>query len=128
MMAGCLGLRHAGVMTDMPDAVRLEEVARRMGVARPRVAELESRPLSVSFGRLLAYADALGIPLRGLPSRSGRDLGPSGARFQTTRPYGRVRAANATASCLQRRIYAGDAQEMKTRRVQSVEIVKFALT
>lgn len=40
-----------------------EEVARRMGVARPRVAELESRPLSVSFGRMLAYADALGIPV-----------------------------------------------------------------
>lgn len=40
-----------------------EEVAKRMGVARPRVAELESRPLSVSFGRMLAYADALGVPI-----------------------------------------------------------------
>lgn len=40
-----------------------EEVAKRMGVARPRVAELESRPFSVSFGRMLAYADALGVPI-----------------------------------------------------------------
>ncbi len=40
-----------------------DEVARRMGVARPRVAELESRPLSVSFGRMLAYANALGVPV-----------------------------------------------------------------
>lgn len=40
-----------------------EEVAQRMGVARPRVAELERRPLSVSFGRMLAYANAIGIPL-----------------------------------------------------------------
>ena len=40
-----------------------EEVARRMGVARPRVAELESRPLSVSFGRMIAYANALGVPI-----------------------------------------------------------------
>ena len=37
------------------------EVAKRMGVARPRVSELESKPLSVSFGRMLAYAGALGV-------------------------------------------------------------------
>ena len=40
-----------------------DEVAKRMGVARPRVAELERRPLSVSFGRMIAYADAVGIPI-----------------------------------------------------------------
>lgn len=40
-----------------------EEVAKRMGVARPRVAELESRPLSVSFGRMIAYSNALGVPI-----------------------------------------------------------------
>ena len=40
-----------------------EEVARRMGVARPRVAELERNPLSVSFGRMLAYARALDVPV-----------------------------------------------------------------
>lgn len=40
-----------------------EEVAVRMGVARPRVAELESRPLSVSFGRMLAYANAINVPI-----------------------------------------------------------------
>ncbi len=40
-----------------------DEVARRMGVARPRVAELESRPLSVSFGRMISYANALGVPI-----------------------------------------------------------------
>jgi transcriptional regulator with XRE-family HTH domain len=40
-----------------------EEVAHRMGVARPRVAELERRPLSVSFGRMLSYADAIGVPI-----------------------------------------------------------------
>lgn len=34
-----------------------------MGVARPRVAELEARPLSVSFGRMIAYANALGVPI-----------------------------------------------------------------
>jgi len=39
------------------------EVAKRMGVARPRVSELESKPLSVSFGRMLAYAGALGVPI-----------------------------------------------------------------
>jgi transcriptional regulator with XRE-family HTH domain len=50
------GLRKAANLTQ-------EEVARRMGVARPRVAELESRPLSVSFGRMLAYARALGVPV-----------------------------------------------------------------
>ena len=43
-----------------------EEVARRMGVARPRVAELESRPLSVSFGRMIAYAEALGVPIESI--------------------------------------------------------------
>ena len=39
------------------------QVAERMGVARPRVAELERRPLSVSFGRMSAYARALGVSL-----------------------------------------------------------------
>jgi DNA-binding XRE family transcriptional regulator len=46
-----------------------EEVARRMGVARPRVAELENRSLSVSFGRMIAYADALGVPIEKIASR-----------------------------------------------------------
>ncbi len=40
-----------------------EDVAKKMGVSRPRVAELERRPLSVSFRRMLAYAEALGVPI-----------------------------------------------------------------
>jgi transcriptional regulator with XRE-family HTH domain len=48
-----------------------EEVAQRMGVARPRVAELENRPLSVSFGRILAYANALGISIEKIADRIG---------------------------------------------------------
>ncbi|MEZ0326373.1 MAG: helix-turn-helix domain-containing protein [Fimbriimonas sp.] len=51
-----------------------EQVAQKMGVARPRVAELERRPLSVSFGRMLAYAKALDIPLEQII----RDLQPTG--------------------------------------------------
>ena len=40
-----------------------EEVAEKMGVSRPRVSELENRPLSVSFGRMIDYANALGVPI-----------------------------------------------------------------
>ena len=45
-----------------------DEVAKRMGVARPRVAELENRPLSVSFGRMLAYASALNVSIERIVS------------------------------------------------------------
>ncbi|MGV3616129.1 MAG: helix-turn-helix domain-containing protein [Fimbriimonas sp.] len=37
-----------------------EDVAGRMGVPRPRVADIESRPHKVSLDRIAAYAVALG--------------------------------------------------------------------
>jgi transcriptional regulator with XRE-family HTH domain len=37
-----------------------EDVAKRMGVARPRVVAIESRPHKVSLDRIAAYAAALG--------------------------------------------------------------------
>jgi predicted XRE-type DNA-binding protein len=37
-----------------------EDVAKRMGVPRPRVADIESRPHKVSLDRIAAYAVALG--------------------------------------------------------------------
>jgi len=43
-----------------------EEVAQRMGVATLRVAELERKPLAAPFGRILAYANAIGVPIEKL--------------------------------------------------------------
>lgn len=40
-----------------------QQVADRMGVARPRVAEIERHPLRVSMGRMLNYAAAIGVTL-----------------------------------------------------------------
>ncbi len=37
-----------------------QQVADRMGVARPRVAEIERRPDGIAFARILDYARALG--------------------------------------------------------------------
>ena len=37
-----------------------QQVADRMGVARPRVAEIERRPDGIAFARILDYAQALG--------------------------------------------------------------------
>ena len=39
------------------------DVATRMGLAEARVAEIEGRPWTVGFARILAYADALGVEL-----------------------------------------------------------------
>ena len=39
------------------------DVAERMGLPQQRVAEVERRPWSASFGRVLAYARAIGIEL-----------------------------------------------------------------
>lgn len=36
-----------------------QQVAEKMNVARPRVAEMERRPESVSLARMIAYADAI---------------------------------------------------------------------
>ena len=41
-----------------------EQVARRLGVARPRIAEIERHPFSVSFGRLLKYMNAIGADVQ----------------------------------------------------------------
>ena len=40
-----------------------QQVADRMGVARPRVAEIERNPLRVSLGRMMRYAEAIGVSL-----------------------------------------------------------------
>jgi len=40
-----------------------QQVADRMGVARPRVAEIERHPLRVSLGRMMNYAAAIGVSL-----------------------------------------------------------------
>lgn len=37
------------------------EVAARMGIPQQRVAEIERRPWGVGFGRIVAYARALGV-------------------------------------------------------------------
>lgn len=41
-----------------------QQVADRMGVARPRVAEIEKDPAGVSFKRISAYAAAIGAAIR----------------------------------------------------------------
>lgn len=41
-----------------------EQVAARLGVARPRIAEIERHPFSVSFGRLLRYMNAIGADVQ----------------------------------------------------------------
>ena len=43
-----------------------QQVADRMGVARPRVAEIERHPLRVSFGRMMTYAAAIGVSMAAL--------------------------------------------------------------
>jgi len=40
-----------------------QQVADRMGVARPRVAEIERNPFRVSLGRMINYAAAIGVSL-----------------------------------------------------------------
>jgi len=40
-----------------------QQVADRMGVSRPRVAEIERHPLRVSLGRMMRYAEAIGTSL-----------------------------------------------------------------
>lgn len=40
------------------------EVAERMGVAQQHVARLENRPWGAGFGRVLAYARAVGVEVR----------------------------------------------------------------
>lgn len=37
------------------------EVARRMGLPQPRIADIERRPWSASLGRIMAYAQAVGV-------------------------------------------------------------------
>ena len=44
-----------------------KEVAERMGVARPRVAEIEKNPGRVSYARIVRYAAALGARLAIIP-------------------------------------------------------------
>ena len=59
-----------------------EEVARRMGVGRPRIAQMENRPEGVSLARIARYAEAVGARLQVVPgdaptksgSRPGRSL------------------------------------------------------
>jgi len=46
------------------------EVAKKMGIARPRIAELESHPGRCSFNRIRAYVKALGGEVR-IEPRSG---------------------------------------------------------
>jgi|SRR5579862_1093496 len=41
-----------------------EQVAAKLGVARPRIAEIERHPFSVSFGRLLKYMNAIGADVQ----------------------------------------------------------------
>ena len=40
-----------------------QQVADRMGVSRPRVAEIERHPLRVSLGRMMSYSKAIGVSL-----------------------------------------------------------------
>jgi DNA-binding XRE family transcriptional regulator len=40
-----------------------QQVADRMGISRPRVAEIERNPLRVSLGRMLRYVEAIGASL-----------------------------------------------------------------
>lgn len=46
------------------------EVAQKMGVSQPRVAEIEKRPLHVRTQRLMAYLDALQARLQIVPSNA----------------------------------------------------------
>ncbi|MBI1756639.1 MAG: helix-turn-helix transcriptional regulator [Fimbriimonas ginsengisoli] len=48
-----------------------QQVADRMGVARPRVAEIERNPLRVSLGRMLRYAEAVGVSLAAVEAELG---------------------------------------------------------
>lgn len=46
-----------------------------MGIAPPRVAELKNRPIMLSFGRMIAYAQALGVPVDVIASQNQRSAG-----------------------------------------------------
>jgi len=53
------------------------EIAHRMGVARPRVTELERNPGGVAFARIVAYVDAVGYRLElgaRQPGKGGQPL------------------------------------------------------
>lgn len=49
-----------------------KEVATRMGVARPRVAELEKNPGRASYAKVARYAAALGARLAVVPAEEGK--------------------------------------------------------
>ena len=46
-----------------------EQVARAMGIHQPAVVRIENRPETVSFGRLLMYANVVGVHLEGVATR-----------------------------------------------------------
>lgn len=68
-----------------------EEAAKRMGVARPCVAELESRPVSVSFVRMIAYANALGVPIERIAGQLKKPLNCRGPFYDLLCTVGRSR-------------------------------------
>ena len=53
-------------LADIRKAAHLtqEQVAKRLGVARPRIAEIERHPYSVSLGKLRDYLHVLGADIR----------------------------------------------------------------
>jgi DNA-binding XRE family transcriptional regulator len=58
-----------------------EQVAARLGVARPRIAEIERHPFSVSFGRLLKYMNAIGADVKIIaPGKEPRKRDRAGER------------------------------------------------
>jgi transcriptional regulator with XRE-family HTH domain len=54
---------HELIRLRLDQGLTQEEVAQRMHIARPRVAEMEKRPESVSFRRIVAYSNAVGCRL-----------------------------------------------------------------
>ncbi len=80
-----------------------EQVAARMGIARPRVAELEKKPGSASFERVLSYAAAVGANVIVDPTtaKCKTDVGRAPAKASGRgRPVGSKHAAKGKSANL----------------------------
>lgn len=92
-----IALMHGLVRARVEQGLSQEEVARRMGIHRARVADLEKNPARVSFGRIVSYSQAVGATLAIQPSepaeprirQRGRPLGSGSTRAGKDSPQGK---------------------------------------
>ena len=75
-------LPHALMLDLSKERVRLgltqQDVAERMGIARPSVARMEHNPEGVSLARIARYAQAIGASLKVVPGDGDPKAAPLG--------------------------------------------------